>query len=934
LFEWDRDGPDARCVRTWGEGNLLERRLLYLDGETRVTDSLGAVTRYTIEAGLAVAVQDPAGQLWLREYDEHSQLQAHVDPLGNRRAYAYDERGNVIEIRQGDGASIRLVWSEDDRLLRAVDACGGWWQWRYDERGRIAERLDPAGGARRFLYDDRWLIGTVDATGATTTFGWDARGNVTGIRSTSGATERWEYDVLGRPTLHVDARGQVQRRHYDLRGRMIRVDDPDGRVGEARWDGHDNLIWARVGDFEAEFEYVARGKLSCRRVGEEQLRFVYDSEERLKEVVARAGQRYRFEHDSCGQLVGETDFGGATTRYERDAAGRIVTRTSPTGLATRFVNDACDRLTEIIYADDSRARYRYRADGMMCAAVNDTIEVELERDAVGRVLVERQGEHWVSSTYDRAGRRVELRSSLGAHQVIERDASGLPSRVTVCGSQADQRDWTVEFERDLHGAELERRMPGGVISSHTYDALGRVQRHRILLAGETLRTRSYAWRPGLALAQLDDDIFGSESFGHDALGALTWAKRGEDFELRLRDLTRDVFSSQDPGTREYGACGELRRNGSERRSYDAEGRLLERRDATDRVWRYEWSAAGQLARVLRPDGRRVELGYDALGRRVAKRFDGQLTRFVWDAGVPLHEWREQLGDDIPLPARPIDARPSWSELVLGSRSTRGPPTITWLFEPGSFSPLARLDGDTRESIVCDHRGAPILAVDEHGAVTWQADLDLSGKLRLHAGAREHVPFRFAGQYEDVETGLYYNRFRYYDPEAGLYISRDAGGLLHGLSVYAYVNDPHKLVDPLGLNPTDIALGLANTPQTINIPGLPPINTMKEDALGQFAANPVGDGSVRAGTWSSFDGAKGTPVDQLGPVIRGGMDDAKTIHFNLEGMNNVADIAANPDPSRFHPPSTNWELATVLSDPDLKAKTQWYDGPGKKVPCPG
>jgi len=53
------------------------------------------------------------------------------------------------------------------------------------------------------------------------------------------------------------------------------------------------------------------------------------------------------------------------------------------------------------------------------------------------------------------------------------------------------------------------------------------------------------------------------------------------------------------------------------------------------------------------------------------------------------------------------------------------------------------------------------------------------------------------------------------------------------------------------------------------------------------------------------------------------------------MNNVEDIRKNPDPTRFDPPSTDWELATVLSDPNLRDKAIFYDEPGvlsKQIPC--
>jgi RHS repeat-associated protein len=60
------------------------------------------------------------------------------------------------------------------------------------------------------------------------------------------------------------------------------------------------------------------------------------------------------------------------------------------------------------------------------------------------------------------------------------------------------------------------------------------------------------------------------------------------------------------------------------------------------------------------------------------------------------------------------------------------------------------------------------------------------------------PFRFCGMYEDAETGLCYNRHRYYDPSMGCYLSQDPIGLNGGAALYAYVHDPNSWIDPLGL----------------------------------------------------------------------------------------------------------------------------------------
>jgi RHS repeat-associated protein len=71
----------------------------------------------------------------------------------------------------------------------------------------------------------------------------------------------------------------------------------------------------------------------------------------------------------------------------------------------------------------------------------------------------------------------------------------------------------------------------------------------------------------------------------------------------------------------------------------------------------------------------------------------------------------------------------------------------------------------------------------------------SEKSDLHA--RSFLDFRYQGQYEDVETGLYYNRFRYYSPESGTFVSRDPLSIFGGFNLYSYTKDVLCLVDPLG-----------------------------------------------------------------------------------------------------------------------------------------
>ncbi|RHD05856.1 hypothetical protein DW654_00590 [Roseburia inulinivorans] len=101
----------------------------------------------------------------------------------------------------------------------------------------------------------------------------------------------------------------------------------------------------------------------------------------------------------------------------------------------------------------------------------------------------------------------------------------------------------------------------------------------------------------------------------------------------------------------------------------------------------------------------------------------------------------------------------------------------------------------------DYLGTPVEAYDEEGKKVWERNLDIYGRVKTEEalGEKNLIPFRFQGQYEDEETGLYYNRFRYYSPEEGCYTQQDPIGLAGGNpTLYGYVYDTLCELDPFGL----------------------------------------------------------------------------------------------------------------------------------------
>ncbi|EPD34177.1 hypothetical protein HMPREF9701_06200, partial [Delftia acidovorans CCUG 274B] len=102
---------------------------------------------------------------------------------------------------------------------------------------------------------------------------------------------------------------------------------------------------------------------------------------------------------------------------------------------------------------------------------------------------------------------------------------------------------------------------------------------------------------------------------------------------------------------------------------------------------------------------------------------------------------------------------------------------------------------------CDHLGTPMALTDQRGLVTWAAKLDPWGNvLQEYNPQGIHQAIRLPGQHHDRETGLYYNRHRYYDPVVGSYVNQDPIGLAGGVNKSIYAINPMISMDPLGLAP--------------------------------------------------------------------------------------------------------------------------------------
>ncbi|WP_395848553.1 DUF6531 domain-containing protein [Cystobacter fuscus] len=785
-FEYDGQGPDAWCVRTWGDGGIYDHRLRYdkTGGITEVTNSLGHTTTYHSNGqGVVSRKVDPYSQEWLYTHDQSLRLTAEVDPLGNTSHYEHDARGNRSRITSPTNAVVCLDYNSFNQPVRAIDSMGGAWYWSYDSTGNLTEMTNPVKEVTRLGWVDGMLAWIERPGGRRTTIKHDSQGNVSHIQDPTGATTRYAYDRLGRLELISEGFEAETHFEYDLAGRLRRVRSKSGGLQERTYDAEANLLEVRDATRHVRFSYGNLHKIVAREEMGGRLGFSYDPEGQLIAVENEAGESCSFSFDSCGRLISETGFDGRTRHYERDRAGRVSRSLLPSGRSSSFQYDEAGRITRIAHSDGSGVEFLLRADGLVVGANSDGVAILLERDAAGRVVRETREDLWVASHYGADGERERVETSLGARALIGRDPLGNVSSLRMGPTAEGPGAFAITIQRDPFGRESMRRMPGGVLVQWERDRSGRPSKRNVTVPGSTHLNQdslTFLWRGESQLSAIIDAVRGTTHYEHDTRGRLVTQHHPSKGRIhRMLDAIGNIHHTPDGSDRRYARGGILKEADGVRYVHDEDGNLIERHEQDGLTWRYRWSGNGLLREVERPDGHCVRFEYDAFARRTRKSLvhisrDGGESllsdcHFVWDGHFVIHELSSVQG------------------------------MTTWYWEPEVFSPLAKERGGQHWSIVSDPFGTPSEMYDEQGRLVWRMHIDIGATAHIDTGEPMDCPWRWPGQYEDEETGLLFNRHRYFDPKLGAYISQDPLRWSGGLHLYAYVEDVLWQQDPLGLH---------------------------------------------------------------------------------------------------------------------------------------
>jgi RHS repeat-associated protein len=185
-------------------------------------------------------------------------------------------------------------------------------------------------------------------------------------------------------------------------------------------------------------------------------------------------------------------------------------------------------------------------------------------------------------------------------------------------------------------------------------------------------------------------------------------------------------------------------------------------------------------------GGTVTFKYDPFGRRIQKTGPSGATGYLHD-GINVIEEVDAGGNAV-------------------ARYTQG---------SGVDHPLAMTRAGVTSFYEQDAPRSITSLSDTAGAITDTYTYDSYGNLTASSGTTTN-PFRYTGREFDPETGLYYYRARYYDPQIGRFINEDPLGFDGGMDFYAYAdNNPVNEIDPLGLQG-----GMGPTKPPMPVPGSP------------------------------------------------------------------------------------------------------------------
>lgn len=809
----DSEGNITGISDSFGRGLAITSTTRVINGETytlikTLTDDQGNQVSYSYDPDAQLtSVTRPDGGTMTYSYDENGRIQSITNPRGVTQVtntYTYAPVGRVTSQTHADGGIFNFNYIEAGNGViigtEMTEPNGGVTTYSFNSAGYMTESVDAYGRSTTYQREagTNRLLSVTDALQRTTTYTYDANGNVASVTDPAGNTTSYVYDLtINKPTQITDALGNVTMMSYDANGNLLQIDPPGAPLTTMTYTSYGlpatitdalnsttSLVYSSNGMLtmatdplgnSATFSYDDAGRLTSATDPEgRNTLHAYDSMGRIIETTDALGGKTSFSYDINGNLLSVTDAKGRTTSYAYDSRDQLSTMTDQQGRTeiysydlngnrtsitdrkdqmTSYQYDSMDRVVRADYADGSYITYSYDAVGRL-TSINDSISGQIiyEYTNAGcsggcaqgfkdKVAKEIAPLGTTTYTYDALGRRVSMDLFPVGYRVIDYSYDS-NSRLTGITTWHDSQYGTFDFgfTYDAAGRKTSITYPNGTTSRYTYDNAGKVT----------------------SLEHLNsvNQVLESFSYTYDASGNRT-----------SMDRLNAIPNLPNPTKATYDQANRMLTFNDKDITYDNNGNMESVTDSCGTT-NYLWDARNRLVEINGFDSICQPLTaafvYDALNRRIEKTVNGRTIQYRYD-GYDIVEEKEG-GYTTAYYIRTLNVDEPLMRLATG---------IPWYYH-------------------VDALGSVIALTDHTGILKTKYNYSPFGVTGV-IGETTDNPLQYTGR-ENDGTGLYYYRARYYNPEAGRFISEDPIGFAGGdVNWFVYVgNSPVNDKDPLGL----------------------------------------------------------------------------------------------------------------------------------------
>lgn len=758
-----------------------------------------------VPAGYAV----PTGW-WSYAWHPEFQLPTRItDPEGNRTEFEYTNAA-VSRVKRfySESNSYDTVFAYTNSLLAAVtNANGNWTRYAYDALGRPSTVTPQAGPEVKMEHTPlghlrKLILPGVPGGGAerVTTFETDALGRIASITYPDGKQERFFHDALGNITGRVDRAGRPASFTFAPTRKLTSASRafPSAPGGEAKtrleYDNQFNSlrVWDATGRCVERYELDLQERpVTVSNVESQAMHITYGVGDYVDEVRRFDGSEVVFEYGSRGRLANAV-IAGTTNSFTYDMNGVLRMASNAWG-AVSNTYDRVNRLTRTVgTSPESQVSYAYLPGGQVSVRSTVAGQTRYGYDTAERPASIESGEGGFVYSYHPHNGRVASCTCTNSGLIVSYQYDILDRVTSITWSNSGGVMRSFGYTYDDVGMITRIEHEDGTATVYRYDALDRLTGEEQSDAdGKSVKSLAYEYDlSGNRLTCTRDTTVTTYSYpgGTDGNRLAGWSTAERKFAsspptLFVFGTTEDhgvrpptppggvppppAAAAPLPGT--GGAC-----------AYDAAGCVTGIANVGIEI-ALDWDEQYRLEAVSSGGKTLESYAYDALGRRI-RITSGAATNFLVHSG--------------PHVVAEVDAA--------------GTLLRSYTYGPGIDNVLAMTvhTNSTTNTyyFLKDHLGTVHTVVDNTGATVESYTYDAWGNVTARNAFGQPIPatrignrYLFQGREYSWQTGLYYFRARWYDPNTARWLSKDPIRIAGGLNQYVFCGgNAVCFTDPLGL----------------------------------------------------------------------------------------------------------------------------------------